>query len=37
MRLLFGEYSEVLVLTPGKSVRSVEIHETPQGACDDRG
>ena len=37
IRLLFGQYSEVLVLAPGKSVRSVEIHETPQGACDDRG
>lgn len=37
LRILFGRYSEVLVLTPGKSVRSVEIHETPQGACDDRG
>jgi hypothetical protein len=37
MRLLFGQYSEVLVLTPGKSVRSVEIHETPQGDHDDRG
>ena len=31
LRLLFGEYSEVLVLTPGKSVRSVEIHETDEG------
>lgn len=32
LRLLFGEYSEVLVLTPGKTVRSVEIHETQEGA-----
>ena len=35
LRLLFGEYSEVLVLTPGKSVRSVEIHETQQGGTED--
>jgi hypothetical protein len=32
LRFLFGEYSEVLVLTPGKTVRSVEIHETQEGA-----
>jgi hypothetical protein len=31
LRFLFGPYSEVLILTPGKSVRSVEIHETQQG------
>lgn len=31
LRFLFGEYSEVLVLTPGKTVRSVEIHETLEG------
>ena len=31
LRFLFGEYSEVLVLTPGKTVRSVEIHETDEG------
>jgi hypothetical protein len=31
IRFLFGEYSEVLVLTPGKTVRSVEIHETQEG------
>ena len=31
LRLLFGEYSEVLVLTPGKTVRSVEIHESEEG------
>jgi hypothetical protein len=37
MRLLFGQYSEVLVLAPGKSVRSVEIHETSGEDCDDRG
>ena len=37
IRLLFGQYSEVLVLAPGKSVRSVEIHETTQGDHNDRG
>lgn len=26
-RLLFGGYSEVLVLSPGKTVKAVEIHE----------
>ena len=31
LRLLFGQYSEVLVLTPGKTVRSVEIHESEEG------
>lgn len=31
LRFLFGDYSEVLVLTPGKSVKSVEIHETQEG------
>ncbi|MEG1870228.1 MAG: hypothetical protein RR205_05200 [Oscillospiraceae bacterium] len=32
---LFGEFTEVLVLTPGKSVESVEIHETKGGShCD---
>ena len=33
--LLFGEYSEVLVLTPGKSVTSVEIHEIQRGGTED--
>lgn len=33
---LFGEFSEVLVLTPGKSVESVEIHETKGGNCCDK-
>lgn len=31
LRFLFGQYSEVLVLTPGKTVRSVEIHEMQEG------
>lgn len=35
LRLLFGEYSEVLVLTPGKSVTSVEIHEIQRGGTED--
>ena len=35
LRFLFGEYSEVLVLTPGKTVRSVEIHETQVGGTGD--
>lgn len=26
-KLLFGNYSEVLVLNPGKTVKAVEIHE----------
>ena len=26
-RFLFGDYSEVLVLSPGKTVKAVEIHE----------
>ena len=35
LRFLFGDYSEVLVLTPGKTVRSVEIHETQAGGRED--
>jgi len=34
LRLLFGQYSEVLVLTPGKTVRSVEIHEMHEGVSE---
>lgn len=26
-RILFGDYSEVLILQPGKSVQGIEIHE----------
>lgn len=26
-RILFGDFSEVLVLSPGKTVKTVEIHE----------
>lgn len=28
---LFGEYVEVLVLTPGKTVEGIEIREVPKG------
>lgn len=35
LRFLFGEYSEVLVLTPGKTVKSVEIHETQERGIED--
>lgn len=27
LNFIFGEFCEVLVLTPGKSVRNIEIHE----------
>lgn len=27
LNFFFGEFCEVLVLTPGKSVRNIEIHE----------
>ena len=30
LRLLFGKFSQVLVLTPGESVEAVEIRETIQ-------
>lgn len=35
LRFLFGEYSEVLVLKPGKTVKSVEIHETQERGTED--
>lgn len=31
LSFLFGEFAEVLVLTPGQSVQSVEIHEIKKG------
>ena len=31
LNFLFGEFTEVLVLTPGQSVQSVEIHEIEKG------
>lgn len=33
---LFGDFTEVLVLTPGKSVESVEIHESKGGSDHDQ-
>lgn len=34
MHLLFGKFSQVLVLTPGESVEAVEIRETTIGGKD---
>ena len=31
LKWLFGDFCEVLVLTPGKTVGEVEIHEVPGG------
>lgn len=31
LNFLFGEFTEVLVLTPGQSVQSVEIYEVGKG------
>ena len=31
LRLLFGEFCEVFVMTPGQTVSSVEIHELRRG------
>ena len=33
LNFLFGEFTEVLVLTPGQSVQSVEIHEIGKGGA----
>ena len=35
LNLIFGDFCEVLVLTPGTSVRNIEIHEMRGGADDD--
>ena len=35
LKWLFGDFSEVLVLTPGKTVDEVEIHELPTEVTDD--
>ena len=35
LHLIFGDFCEVLVLTPGTSVRNIEIHEMRGGADDD--
>ncbi|HCT64540.1 MAG TPA: hypothetical protein DIC60_04640 [Lachnospiraceae bacterium] len=32
LNLLFGEFTEVLVLIPGQSVKNVEIHEIKGGS-----
>lgn len=34
LRLFFGEFCEILVLTPGKSVQGIEIKEM-RGECND--
>jgi len=34
LNFLFGEFTEVLVLTPGQSVQSVEIHEIGEGGTE---
>jgi len=34
LNFLFGEFTEVLVLTPGQSVQSVEIHEIGKGGAE---
>lgn len=31
LKLLFGEFCDVLVLTPGESVRNIEIHQLRGG------
>lgn len=31
LRLLFGDFCEVLVLTPGRTVQGIEIHEIKNG------
>jgi hypothetical protein len=33
LNFLFGEFTEILVLTPGQSVQSVEIHEIGKGGA----
>lgn len=33
LKLLFGDFCEVFVLTPGQTVESVEIHELRQGGA----
>ncbi|MCH3955508.1 MAG: hypothetical protein LKE44_09990 [Eubacterium sp.] len=33
MKMLFGEFSEVLVLTPGKSVAGIEIRQIGNGGA----
>lgn len=35
LRLLFGEFSTVYLLSPGQSVESVEVHEVKGGEKED--
>lgn len=35
LNLIFGDFCEVLILTPGTSIRNIEIHEMRGGADDD--
>jgi len=35
LRFLFGDFCQVLVLTPGETVTGVEIHETRKGDAED--
>lgn len=35
LNLIFGEFCEVMVLTPGTTVRDVEIHEVQEDEYDD--
>ena len=35
LNLIFGDFCEVLVLTPGKTVGEVEIHEVPPEVTED--
>lgn len=36
LTLLFGDFTEVLVLTPGQTVKTVEIHEIKGGHSDEQ-
>lgn len=36
LNLIFGDFCEVLVLTPGSTVKDVEIHEIRGGEDDDK-
>ena len=36
LKFMFGEFCEVLVLTPGKSVENIEIHEVKGGDGDEK-
>lgn len=35
LRFLFGDFCQILVLTPGETVTGVEIHENRMGGADD--